>query len=86
MPRFYVEHEGKWNVFSTISDDYIFTYFMEFDRLKRCILSEDSARKSMELDTLLTDRPTLNVMSYEEAQEIIESKEQENEDANNHIK
>ena len=75
MPRFYVEHEGKWNVFSTISDDYIFTYFMEFDRLKQCILSEERARKSMELDTLLTDRPTLNVMSYEEAQETIESKE-----------
>ena len=67
MPRYYVQHEGKWNLFSTIVDDFLFERFVPFEELKRFVIEEGVSRKTEELDTLLTDRPRINVMSYEEA-------------------
>lgn len=69
MPRYYVQHKGKWNLFSTIVDDFLFERFVSFEELKRHVLNEVSERKVAELETLLTDDPALNVMSYEEAME-----------------
>ena len=69
MPRYYVQHKGKWNLFSTIVDDFLFERFVSFDELKRFVIEEGRSRKIAELETLLTDDPALNVMSYEEAME-----------------
>lgn len=67
MPRYYVQHEGKWNIFSTIVDDFIWAEFVPFETLKRWVLNEDRRNRERELDTLLTDNPELNVMTYSEA-------------------
>lgn len=69
MPRFYVEHKGKWNIYSTIVDDYLLNHFVGFKKLKEVVLADTIEEKSNELDTLLTDKPRLNVMSYKEAEE-----------------
>lgn len=69
MPRYYVQRNGKWNLFSTIVDDFLFKRFVSFEELKRHAVNEVSERKIAELETLLTDDPALNVMSYEEAME-----------------
>lgn len=72
MPRFYVEHEGKWNVLSTITDEYLFLEFVDFESLKEAILGETVVERIKELDSLLTNKPKLNKMSYEDAQNYLE--------------
>lgn len=72
MPRFYVEHEGKWNILSTISDEYLFEEFIDFDILKQAVLGETVVERDRELDSLLTNKPKLNKMSYEDAQDYLE--------------
>ena len=68
MPIFYVKNkEGKWNIFSTVVDDFRYDNFMEFDKLKKLVLMDLVSTKQRELDTLLTDKPELNVMDYKEA-------------------
>lgn len=70
MPRFYVKNkENKWNIFSTIVDDFLYVDFVPFDYLVEDVCSELEETKRKELKTLLTDKPELNVMSYEEAME-----------------
>ena len=69
MPRFYVEHKGKWNIYSTIVDDYLLDRFVGFKELKKVVLAETLKDRTKELDTLLTDNPILNVMSYKDAEE-----------------
>lgn len=69
MPRFYVEHDGLWNIYSTIVDDFILQEFTDFHSLKKYVLSETIRGRIKELNTLLTKEPRLNVMSYEEAME-----------------
>ena len=69
MPRFYVENKGKWNIYSTIVDDYLLNDFVDFKELKEAVLGETVVERNEELDTLLTDQPRLNVMSYKEAEE-----------------
>lgn len=72
MPRYYVKNkEGNWNVFSSIVDDYLYDEFMPFEVVKEDMLQEKWLEYGKELDTLLTDNPDLNVMSYEEAEEIV---------------
>lgn len=74
MARHYVEHEGKWNVFSSVIDDFILDDFVDFDKLKRLVIKEDidQIRQHIrDIDTLLTDKPRVNKMEYEEALEII---------------
>lgn len=72
MPRFYVkDNSDNWNIFSTIMDDYIFNEFKEFSKMKEFILKE----RERELDSLLTDRPELNIISKATADEIIRNKE-----------
>lgn len=83
MPRFYVENKGKWNIYSTVVDDYLLNHFVSFKELKEMVLTNTLEEKSNELDTLLTDNPRLNVMSYKEAEETRKlmdgGEEQENE-------
>ena len=70
MPRFYVKNkENKWNIFSTIVEDFLYDDFVPFDYLVEDICSEVEETKRKELKTLLTDKPELNVMPYEEAME-----------------
>ena len=68
MPRFYVKNkEDKWNVFSTIVDDFLYYDWLSFEDLVEVIVCELVKNKRKELKTLLTDKPELNVMSYDEA-------------------
>jgi len=75
MPRYYVKNkEGNWNIFSSIVDDYLYDEFMPFEVVKEDMLQEKWLEYGKELDSLLTDNPELNVMSYEEAEEIVNRK------------
>lgn len=67
MPRFYVEYEGEWNIFSTVTDDFLFDEFVRLDALKARLLYERYKELEKDMASLLTDKPTVNVMSYEEA-------------------
>ena len=68
MPRFYVKNkEDKWNVFSTVVDDFLYYDWLSFEDLVETTVYELVESKKKELKTLLTDKPKLNVMSYDEA-------------------
>jgi hypothetical protein len=67
MPRFYVEKDGEWNIFSTIIDDFIFDEFICLDALKARLLYERYKELTEDIDSLLTERPRVNVMTYKEA-------------------
>ena len=71
MPRFYVEKDGEWNIFSTIINDFIFDEFVCLDALKARLLYERYKELTEDIDSLLTDRPRVNVMSYSDAIERI---------------
>lgn len=72
MPRFYVKNkEDKWNVYSTVIDNLLFDEWVEFKDLTKIICQATLKQKQEELQSLLTDRPVLNVMSYEECMEHI---------------
>ena len=69
MARFYVEHNGEWNIFSTIVDDFLLDEFVCIDALKARLLYERYKELTEDIDSLMTDRPRVNVMSYTEATE-----------------
>ena len=72
MPRFYVKNkENKWNIFSTIVDDFLYVNWQSFDDLVETVCSELLQNKYEEMQTLLTDKPKLNIMSYDEAMRIV---------------
>lgn len=72
MPRFYVKNnKDKWNIYSSIVDDLLFDEFIDFNKLKEYACREAYEIKDKELDTLLTDRPKLNTMQYDECLEKI---------------
>jgi hypothetical protein len=75
MPRFYVEKDGEWNIFSTIADDFIFDEFVCLDALKARLLYERYKELTEDIDSLLTDRPRVNVMPYSDAMERIRKTE-----------
>lgn len=75
MARFYVEKDGEWNIFSTVSDDFILDEFVCLDALKARLLYERYMELTKDIDSLLTDRPKVNVMSYEEAIERVRKDE-----------
>ena len=75
MPRFYVKNkENKWNIFSTIVDDFLYDNFVPFDYLVEAVCNEVAESKKEEMQTLLTNKPHLNTMSYEKALERLEKK------------
>ena len=67
MPRFYVEKDGEWNIFSTVVDDFLFDEFVCLDALKARLLYEQFKELTEDMDSLLTDNPRVNVMAYSEA-------------------
>lgn len=64
MPRFYVEHNGEWNIYSTVIDGFVLPKFIPFEKLKEQLLEETIKERSKEIDSLLTDNPKLNTMDY----------------------
>lgn len=75
MARFYVEKDGEWNIFSTVVDDFLLDEFVCLDALKARLLYERYKELIEDIDSLLTDRPNVNVMTYEEAVERIREAE-----------
>ena len=75
MPRYYVEKDNKWNIFSSIVDDFLYDDFVDFNVLKGLVIKEavDNLveEKQKDLDSLLTDQPIVNTMFYEDAIERI---------------
>ena len=72
MPRFYVKNkENKWNIYSTIIDDLIFEEWIEFVDLEKYVCKRAYKEKQAEIQTLLTDKPILNIMSYEECMKYL---------------
>ena len=67
MARYYVEKDGEWNIFSTIVDDFLFDEFICLDALKAMLLYERFKELTEDMDSLLTDNPRVNVMTYSEA-------------------
>lgn len=68
--RYYVMNKkGLWNIFSTVIDDYLYSEFLPFEKMKRDVLEESMKKRNAELDTLLTDKPELNRMEFEEAED-----------------
>lgn len=76
MPRYYVKKDEKWNVFSSIVDDFLYSDFMSFEELKAVVIGEVVVEKLKDLETLLTNRPKLNTMPFSEAIEIIKRKDE----------
>ncbi len=71
MPRFYVGMpDGRWRVFSTIADGFV-TEPMTFDELREYRRKRATEKCDWETSTLLTDRPRINVMSYEDAMDYL---------------
>ena len=81
MPRYYVEKNNKWNIFSSIVDDFLYDDFVDFNILKELVIKElidDLVEaKNKDLDSLLTEQPVLNTMFYEDAIERIKTRENE---------
>lgn len=82
MPRYYVENkEHKWNIFSSIVDDFLYDDFVDFKVLKGLVIKEavDNLveEKNKDLDSLLTHQPIVNTMFYEDAIERIKIREKE---------
>lgn len=76
MPRYYVKNkENKWNIFSSIVDDFLYDDFVDFKVLKGLVIKEAIDKlveeKDKDLDSLLTDQPIVNTMFYEDAIERI---------------
>ena len=77
MPRYYVEKDEMWNVFSTIVDDFLYSEFMTFTELKALVIGEVVVDKLADLETLKTDKPKLNKMPYEMAVELVKERQEE---------
>lgn len=82
MSRYYVENkEHKWNIFSSIVDDFLYDDFVDFKVLKGLVIKEavDNLveEKDKDLDSLLTEQPIVNTMFYEDAIERIKLREDE---------
>ncbi len=87
MPRFYVEKDNKWNIFSTVIDDFLYNDWLTFDELVEVVTSEIIQFRIRELETLVTSKPELNIMSYDEATRLIEKrKSDEKEEIQNNKK
>lgn len=87
MPRYYVRKNNKWNIFSSIVDDFLYDDFVDFNVLKGLVIKEavDNLveEKNKDLDSLLTDQPIVNTMFYEDAIERIKIRENEDKENNN---
>lgn len=72
MPRFYVKNDkGLWNIYSTVIDGYLYDEFIEFEDVKTYAVGETVIERLKEMDSLLTEKPKLNTMTFEEAERRI---------------
>ena len=72
MPKYNVKlPDGRWRCLSTVVDDWI-TEPMDFESYKAWRREEYTRQTDEESDSLLTDRPRINVMSYEDAVKYLE--------------
>lgn len=70
MPRFYVKNkEDKWNIYSTIVDDILYDNWLTFNQLEEAVINEVVMDKKEDLKSLLTNKPRVNVMSYDDCLE-----------------
>lgn len=87
MPRYYVKKNNKWNIFSSIIDDFLYDDFVDFNVLKGLVIKEAVddlvEQRNKDLDSLLTDKPIVNTMFYEDAIERIKIRENEDKESNN---
>lgn len=69
MPRYYVKNPktGRWNIYSTIIDDFILSEWATFDELKHYAVAEAAEEKAKDIESLKTNSPRVNVMPFEEA-------------------
>ena len=69
MPRYYVKHPktGRWNIYSTIIDDFILDEWATFDELLHYAVSEAAEEKRKDILSLKKDRPRVQTMEYDEA-------------------
>lgn len=71
MPRFYVQRpDGKWNIFSSVADGYI-AEGLTLDGIKQFRLEEFVSENERDVNSLVSNRPLLNVMDFAEAEETI---------------
>lgn len=76
MPRFYVRRpDGLWNIFSTFCDEYI-AEGLTLDGIKKFRIDDFKKNNEREVNSLLMERPELNVMSFDEAEEYIRCMEE----------
>lgn len=76
MARFYVRRpDGLWNIFSTVCDEYI-AEGLTLDGIKKFRIDDFKKNNEREVNSLLTERPELNVMSFDEAEECIRCMEE----------
>lgn len=69
MPRIYVKNgKNKWNIYSTVVDNFLFDMWISFEELKQYKLDEVEE----EMNSLLTDKPKLNFKTYEEIMRVYE--------------
>lgn len=85
MPRYYVENKDhKWNIFSSVIDDFLYSEFIDFEQLKDLVIEEAIIRlieeKNKDLESLLTEQPIVNTMFYEDALERIKMRESEDDE------
>lgn len=85
MPRYYVENKDhKWNIFSSVIDDFLYSDFIDFDQLKDLVIEEAIIHlieeKNKDLESLLTEQPIVNTMFYEDALERIKMRESEDDE------
>ena len=85
MPRYYVENKDhKWNIFSSVINDFLYSDFIDFEQLKDLVIEEAIIHlieeKTKDLESLLTEQPIVNTMFYEDALERIKMRESEDDE------
>lgn len=76
MARFYVQRPDElWNIFSTVCDEYI-AEGLTLDGIKKFRIDDFKKNNEREVNSLLTERPELNVMLFDEAEEYIRCMEE----------
>ncbi len=79
MSRIYTKKDNKWNIYSTIIDDFLFDRWVSYDVLEKWVIQDIVEDKKQEIKSLLTDKPVVNYMSYEELIKEYMPKGEENE-------
>lgn len=66
MSRIYTKKGNKWNIYSTVINDFLFDIWVSYDDLVKWVIQDIEEEKKLELRSLLTDKPIVNYMSYKE--------------------